>query len=225
MKQCGKCKITKPLSEFNKREASKDKLQNYCRDCQKDYMGGGEYMLQRDYGISLDDKRRMIDEQNGVCFTCKQPFTSTTSTHVDHCHNSLKIRGILCSNCNTTLGLVKESTTTLHNMINYLEQHAQENAAPSVPTGFDPASKDNPELGSVLTTGAWQNNDDAHHHCGTISWEDANHRAQASSGDSVGCGGQEVGSFITSYDIQNNGLPCPEVIGFKPRGKRIPDKP
>ena len=40
---------------------------------------------------------------------------------VDHDHKTDRIRGRLCSNCNTALGLVRECTGTLKNMINYIE--------------------------------------------------------------------------------------------------------
>ena len=195
MKQCGKCKITKELSEFNKRDMSKDGFQNYCRGCQKEYMGGGEYMLQRDYGISLEDKRQMIADQGGLCFTCRKPFTSTTKTHVDHCHDSKKIRGILCHNCNTTLGLVYESTQTLQNLKEYLEHHAQENTAPPVPAGDYQQGEVYPELGSFSAAGTWQDDDNPDHHCGADARQDFNYRAQESSRDSMGRGGEEVGTF------------------------------
>ncbi len=40
---------------------------------------------------------------------------------IDHCHKSGKVRGILCSNCNTTLGLLNDNVVFLKNLINYLE--------------------------------------------------------------------------------------------------------
>ena len=101
--------------------------------------------------------------------------------------------------------------------------HAKEKSTTSVPARVNSQSENDAKRRALLATRLGEDRDDAHHHCGTISWEDANHRAQASSGDSVGCGDQEVGTFITSYDIQNNGLPCAQIICFKPRGKRIPD--
>ncbi len=39
---------------------------------------------------------------------------------LDHCHSTGKIRGVLCTNCNTALGLVHENTSTLGNLIKYL---------------------------------------------------------------------------------------------------------
>lgn len=39
---------------------------------------------------------------------------------VDHCHKTGKVRGLLCSNCNTAIGLLKEDINVLKNAINYL---------------------------------------------------------------------------------------------------------
>ena len=103
--------------------------------------------------------------------------------------------------------------------------NAQTNTTAPVPAGNYQQSEDHVLDGFVLATGAGQDDDNTHNHCGTISWEDANHRAQASGGDSVGHGGQEVGTFVTSYDIQNNGLPCAENILAEHRRGHLPDKP
>ena len=57
------------------------------------------------YGITLADYDRMESEQGGKCKIC-----STTEPkgmgrwHVDHCHSTGKVRGLLCNNCNTKLG-------------------------------------------------------------------------------------------------------------------------
>lgn len=41
---------------------------------------------------------------------------------VDHCHDTGKIRGLLCHNCNRALGLLKDSVHTLESAIDYLEK-------------------------------------------------------------------------------------------------------
>lgn len=72
--------------------------------------------------------------------------------------------------------------------------HAKENTTTPVSTGSDREGEDHALDGFVLATGAGQNDDDTHHHCGTISGEDLDHRAQTSSRDSVGRGSKEVGA-------------------------------
>jgi Recombination endonuclease VII len=86
------------------------------------------YSIQGRYGISLDQFENLITAQNGRCAICQSLFSKTP--HIDHDHfccaggNSCGkcIRGLLCSNCNTALGLLKDNTVVLENAIHYLKQ-------------------------------------------------------------------------------------------------------
>jgi len=40
--------------------------------------------------------------------------------HIDHCHNTGEVRGVLCAGCNLAIGHAKEDINTLNNMIKYL---------------------------------------------------------------------------------------------------------
>lgn len=62
----------------------------------------------------------MLDEQNGVCAICK--FKPKTVFHVDHCHSTGKVRGLLCINCNMALGLLKDNKMFLSQAIDYLSK-------------------------------------------------------------------------------------------------------
>ncbi len=61
----------------------------------------------------------MYKVQKGNCFLCKE---HKKVLYIDHNHITNKIRKLLCRECNSTLGLIKENTNTLKNMIQYLEQ-------------------------------------------------------------------------------------------------------
>lgn len=67
--------------------------------------------LKVNYGITLGQYDEMFDEQNGVCFICKRPETSTSKygntkrLSVDHNHKTGKIRALLCVVCNQNLGI------------------------------------------------------------------------------------------------------------------------
>ena len=56
------------------------------------------------FNITLDDYDRMFEEQKGVCAICGQPQKSSRRLAVDHNHITGKIRGLLCTVCNTDLG-------------------------------------------------------------------------------------------------------------------------
>ena len=80
----------------------------------------------RKYGLLYSDLEKLFQGQNFKCKLCDVDVTlsiarnDTTRGVIDHCHNTNRIRGILCHNCNKALGLVKEKTDTLRKMIRYL---------------------------------------------------------------------------------------------------------
>lgn len=74
----------------------------------------------RTYGISWEDKQRMIQSQEGRCMICKESFISEKTTHVDHDHKTGKIRDILCDTCNNGIGKFKDNIELMQNAINYL---------------------------------------------------------------------------------------------------------
>lgn len=79
------------------------------------------------YGLTLEEYDAMVEAADGVCEICKQPEIRMHKGRVkflsvDHCHNTNVVRGILCDNCNTALGRVKDSVETLEAMIEYLRR-------------------------------------------------------------------------------------------------------
>lgn len=54
------------------------------------------------YKIRLADYERMLDKQGGVCWICQNPPV-TKRLAVDHCHETGRVRGLLCSSCNRGL--------------------------------------------------------------------------------------------------------------------------
>jgi hypothetical protein len=62
--------------------------------------------LLRQYNLKLEDFKKMLKEQNYKCAICKceEKRSDKQSLSVDHCHVTMKVRGILCSSCNHGLG-------------------------------------------------------------------------------------------------------------------------
>lgn len=75
-------------------------------------------------GLSKQDWTSMFEQQGGQCkiCCCKLDPIPSPAVHVDHCHSSGKIRGLLCHNCNHLLGTAKDSIVILRSAISYLEQ-------------------------------------------------------------------------------------------------------
>ena len=66
----------------------------------------------------------MVEAQQGVCRICLQPPTggknSSARLNVDHDHQTGLVRGLLCTNCNTAIGLMKDSPDRLRAAAMYL---------------------------------------------------------------------------------------------------------
>lgn len=142
MKICTKCKESKPLDQFHNKKSAKDGKQSSCKECNiktvqtwqsdnsEEYEKywranntGSSYNLKRrarTYGLSVDELNKMLEAANGLCEICKrEPHQWLV---VDHCHNSLKVRGILCEKCNQGLGCFQDNIEFMKSAIQYLEK-------------------------------------------------------------------------------------------------------
>lgn len=82
-----------------------------------------ERMLKATYGITQAELDRMLEERAGKCAICSGPPNGAGKRlHIDHCHDTGRIRGLLCSNCNTMLGLAKNDPERLLLAAAYLEE-------------------------------------------------------------------------------------------------------
>jgi hypothetical protein len=73
------------------------------------------------YGLSVEDYDTIQEAQGGVCAICKVRPQNSKHWHVDHCHRTGKVRGLLCGDCNRGLGSFKDSVISLQRAIGYLE--------------------------------------------------------------------------------------------------------
>ena len=100
------------------REKNKDKIKAR-RAANRDKRANSSLLYH--YGITLEEKREMIAEQKGLCAICARELVKKL-THVDHCHKTGVIRGILCNNCNTGIGMLKDDPKLLRAAIEYLTE-------------------------------------------------------------------------------------------------------
>lgn len=82
----------------------------------------GERKKLQKYGLTPEDFERMWEQQKGTCPICEHPLKRDKSTHVDHCHETGKVRGLLCVECNHLLGRAHDSQERLSNAIQYLSR-------------------------------------------------------------------------------------------------------
>ena len=125
---CSTCESEKPVSEFYKNSSRGRGYDYECKDCSK-ISKKKAYSSEKNkrnkivsrYGISIDDYNVMFDVQNGCCAICNTHQSNLKrSLAVDHCHTSGKVRGLLCTICNTGIGQFKDSVVFLNSAIAYL---------------------------------------------------------------------------------------------------------
>lgn len=104
-KECRKCQtLFKPKAPSHL----------YCSDKCADVALQDAY-LKRNYGITYDVYLKMLQDQDSKCYLCEsEGFIMDKTKHklklvVDHCHETGKVRKLLCHNCNRALGLFKDN--------------------------------------------------------------------------------------------------------------------
>lgn len=118
-KVCRLCGVEKPISEFYFRKDS-GHYRSECKDCLK-------YITRfRQTGWSPEDYEEAYVKQHGRCAICGCKLNSSRYTRFagDHDHKTGKLRGLLCTNCNTALGLFKASIERLDSAKRYLIQYS-----------------------------------------------------------------------------------------------------
>jgi hypothetical protein len=82
---------------------------------------GRKSQLKNLYGLSMDKYEGLLEKQENKCAVCGIDFQLLTrNPHIDHNHNTGEIRGILCSNCNTALGLLKDDVVRVQKLMEYI---------------------------------------------------------------------------------------------------------
>ena len=80
-------------------------------------------------GLTLAEYQVLHDAQGGLCAACGQPETKAHRNGaiirlaVDHDHATGRVRALLCSRCNYTLGYARDDPSILRALIAYLESH------------------------------------------------------------------------------------------------------
>jgi len=136
MKKCIDCRQDKSLEDFHKKSEAKDGRQSRCKDCNrakarkwqldnpekfKEYWkardSADDYAIKRKsriYGISIEEVLALLAIKN--CQICGREG----KLHIDHCHETGKVRGVLCLACNTGLGNFKDDVAMLDKAKQYL---------------------------------------------------------------------------------------------------------
>ena len=115
--------------EYNKRwrEQNKERVKELHQSWyqkNKDKVGYKDHNyisgIKKRYGITIEEVTQLLNKQSNKCAICGNVFVNRKRTHIDHCHNTGKIRGMLCEGCNIGLGGFKDNIVLLHKAIGYL---------------------------------------------------------------------------------------------------------
>lgn len=120
---CRRCDKYLEESKFNLKIRGKYKNKPYCIDCEKHL---GHFHNMKRLGITVEKYLEMEKQQDYKCKICGGTDSKRLSVDHDHsCCNSYPncgkcIRGLLCSRCNRTLGMINDDQELLKKMIEYL---------------------------------------------------------------------------------------------------------
>lgn len=138
-KKCRVCKKRKSVELFQPQADCKDGRSPYCKKCMREI--GIKWRAEnrerhnrllaiyklRKQGVSLniDDVELLLKKQKNLCAICRKPETFTSkgrksSLSLDHCHTTLKFRGLLCWKCNLGLFHFSDDIGVLKSAIRYL---------------------------------------------------------------------------------------------------------
>lgn len=147
MKRCSKCKevLTVENGIVRKTGPATGKFRSECRKCGTELAKAWKtqnpdrvreqsrnwkakhpekaagYKRKSAYGISVAEFESLVCKQGNLCGICRGPMVPSKNQHVDHNHETGEIRGLLCSKCNTGLGLLGDSPELLRAAAAYLE--------------------------------------------------------------------------------------------------------
>ncbi|MET9902112.1 endonuclease VII domain-containing protein [Streptomyces sp. NPDC006446] len=117
-KLCRTCGDVKPHSEWHRNSSASDGLSTRCKACRA--IRAREDHLKRHYGLTEAQRDAMVASQKGLCVIClKAP-----AIHVDHCHKTGSVRGVLCFNCNSAIGKLGDDPDAVRRAAAYLEGNA-----------------------------------------------------------------------------------------------------
>jgi len=95
---------------------NKDKYREYKKIHKEKNPNYNRKQTLKKYGLTIKEFDELSTKQNGCCAVCG----NSEKLHVDHNHQTGKVRGLLCRGCNTALGSLKENPDTIQKLKDYI---------------------------------------------------------------------------------------------------------
>lgn len=79
--------------------------------------------IKNNYGLTKEDFFNLLESQDNKCALCKAAFQGLRQQdlHIDHCHETKRVRGLLCMKCNVGLGMLGDNVTGLEKALQYVK--------------------------------------------------------------------------------------------------------
>lgn len=137
-KICSKCNVEKSISKFSASKFYRDGFRGQCKSCRAAYTNSykirtgykskrykyaynpvkNRIALRRlRYGLNSDEYEQLKLMQGNSCALCSRPKKLV----VDHCHDTKRVRGLLCNRCNVGLGWFGDNIAGLRRALQYVE--------------------------------------------------------------------------------------------------------
>lgn len=132
MRICNACEEEKPLELFYRDKRDSEGRQRRCKSCQSERARVYYERNKEDYKRRYErdaERQRMLAAIRRYGITEEQYYNlpnecevcgSDKNLAIDHCHKTGKVRGRLCNNCNTALGLLKDNVEVIESLKRYI---------------------------------------------------------------------------------------------------------
>lgn len=100
---------------------------NNCVECdklaiEKHKLAAKYARIEKLYKLSKDAYLNLVNLQNSSCKLCSKLELDHFKLHIDHCHNTNKVRGLLCGKCNQGIGLLNHDAALIRKAALYCEE-------------------------------------------------------------------------------------------------------
>jgi hypothetical protein len=134
LRTCRTCQVAKSLDEFYRYSQRPGVLFLDCKICHCDKNKARRKVNPqrlrtiehrshnlRTYGLTIERYEEMSLAQGGVCAICRGVNVDGKRLHVDHCHTTGVVRGLLCGRCNRGIGNFDDDSDRLMQAAYYLK--------------------------------------------------------------------------------------------------------
>lgn len=77
--------------------------------------------IKKEYNLSKEEYLNLVKSQNSSCKLCDNFIEDHFKLHIDHCHNTKIVRGLLCNKCNQAIGLFNDNSELMRKAALYCE--------------------------------------------------------------------------------------------------------